>query len=709
MATTEPAARRLALASFVLVAVLYVAAIVLHALASSLGVGDVVTAVLILAVPVVGLVVCRQQPRNRIGWILLAVGLIWGLAGTLDGYGQWGLQRGAPGGKLAEALSNGLWAPALGLMATYLVLLFPDGRMLSRRWLPLAWLSGVSMVAMYVVILTSARWLDLPGTRIANPLQIEAFTHAIGVLVIAVILLPLCSLACVAALVLRYRRSHGEERLQLKWFVVAAASLAVVFLASIGGSAVFSTPEGPNPGWVNGLQLLLTLVVGLVPVAIGIAVLKYNLYEIDVVISKAVVFGALAVFITGGYVAIVVGLGALLPRVMQVNDLVLSVLATAVVAVAFQPVRVRVQRYANRLVYGARATPYEVLSEFASRMRRTRAVTDQLPYMARMVAEGIGASRTEVWLMVGDSLTREACWPVEAADGTAVPAADGTLPALPADRVVAVRQEDELLGAIAVSKTGGEPLTPTEEKLLDDVAAQAGLVLRNARLIEDLRSSRQRLVRAQDEERRRLERDLHDGAQQSLVAVALTLRMASGQPDNAAAVNAAAEQLSEAIESLRELARGIHPAILTERGLGPAVTSLAERSPVPVELTDHLDRRLPATIEATAYFVVAEALTNAAKHAEASQVTVTLEETSDPDVVTVVVADDGRGGVDLSHGTGLRGLTDRVAAADGELQVDSRPQRGTRITCRLPAPRQRIPEQPTGAEHDARTRVGADR
>jgi signal transduction histidine kinase len=662
-----------------------------------------------------GIVICRQQPWNRIGWILLAVGLIWGLGGALDGYGQMGLTApSTPGWRIAEAFSNGLWAPALGLMATYLILLFPDGRLRSARWRPLAWVSGVLIFAMYFVIVTTPSRLDLPGTRIPNPLYIQPFGHILGLLVVPIVLLPLCSLACVVSLVLRFRGSRGEERQQLKWFLVATTALAVLFLLAIGGSVVFADPNGPNPGWVNFLQMLLTVIIGLVPVAIGLAVLKHNLYGIDVIVSKAVAFGALAVFITGAYVAIVVGLGALLPRVVKGNgnDLVLSVVATAVVAVAFQPVRVRVQRFANRLVYGVRATPYQVLSEFASRMRRTRAVTDQLPYMARMVAEGIGAKRAEVWLRVGDGLNREASWPAGAVEGAAettrVPAPDGGLPELPADRVVAVRQEEELLGAIAVTKTGSEPLTPTEEKLLDDVAAQAGLVLLNARLIEDLRSSRQRLVRAQDEERRRLERNLHDGAQQSLVAVALTLRMASGQPDNAAAVDAAAEQLSAAIEELRELARGIHPAILTERGLGPAVNSLAERSPVPVTVTDHLSRRLPETVEATAYFVVAEALTNAAKYAEASAVTVDVDESADG-VVTVVVVDDGRGGVDLSHGTGLRGLSDRVSAADGELHVESRPGQGTTITCRLPVPRQPIPQQPTGVDSDARTAVGAER
>jgi signal transduction histidine kinase len=401
------------------------------------------------------------------------------------------------------------------------------------------------------------------------------------------------------------------------------------------------------------------------------------------------------------------------------------VLATAVVAVAFQPVRVRVQQYANRLVYGARATPYEVLSEFASRMGRTRPATDQLSYMARTLAEGLGASRAEVWLRVGQDLAREAVWPpddkvpavVAVPDAVSENGAAGSdrLPALAADRVVAVRQEGELLGAIAVTKPAGESMTPAEEKLLDDVAAQAGLVLRNARLIEDLRSSRQRLVSAQDEERRRLERNLHDGAQQSFVAVALTLRMASGQlarssPDAAQPFEAASEQLSEAIEELRELARGIHPAILTERGLGPAVNSLAERSPVPVIVADHLDGRAPAAVEATAYFVVAEALTNAAKHADASAVRVDLDRAGEQLIVSV--ADDGRGGVDPAQGSGLRGLTDRIAAADGDLQVDSTPGQGTRITCRLPLPRTRVPEPrghvPTGTAAEMTAISGAE-
>ena len=190
---------------------------------------------------------------------------------------------------------------------------------------------------------------------------------------------------------------------------------------------------------------------------------------------------------------------------------------------------------------------------------------------------------------------------------------------LEAMRVVPVRHLDELLGVITMSKVVAEPVTPTEDEMLQHVASQTGLVLRNLRLVDDLHSSRQRLVTSEDDQRRALERDLHDGAQQSLVAIALTLRMATRHRDPStlsAAATQAADQLQGAIAELRELARGLHPAILTDRGLGPALTSLAERCPVPVRLDNQVTRRLPGPVEGALYFVAAESLTNVAKHAE---------------------------------------------------------------------------------------------
>ena len=706
MNMTETSARRLTWAVFAATVVMYAVGAAVGAATHTLGgVVDVAFAVMMFVFPLVGIMICTRQPRNRIGWILLAIGVVWGVGVLLQSYGQWGHVEEAGalvGWDVALALGSNLWVPAVGLMGTFLILLFPDGHLPTPRWAPVAWFCAVMLVVAYVAATITPGKLEVPGPEVSNPLGVEALRPYPALLLAPYWLLPVCFALCAVALVLRFRLSRGVERLQLKWLALAATVLAVAYLVSIVGSAPFTFSGGREPGWALLLENVSIVCFGLVPVAIGVAVLRHRLFEIDVVISKAVVVGALAVFITVVYVGIVVLLGAALPRVVARDNLALSIVATAVVAVAFEPVRVRVQRYANRLVYGARATPYEVLSDFASRMRGSAAWGEVLPQMARTVGQGVGAVRAEVWLKVGGSLTREAVWPADA-DAVAPVAVvdDGAVPPLGADRVVAVRQEGELLGAITVTEAAGESMTPTEDKLLGDVAAQTGLVLRNARLIEELRMSRQRLVKAQDEERRRLERDLHDGAQQSLVSVALTLRMASGQlsrvaPEAVPPLEQASEQLATAIDELRELARGIHPAILTERGLGPALNSLAERSPLPVTVEAHLDRRPPPTIEATAYFVVAEALTNAAKYAEASHVTVTADSTDN--LLTTTVADDGKGGAKLSlGGSGLRGLTDRVSAADGDLEIESPPGHGTRVTCRLPLP----PEPEPAGSQDA--------
>jgi signal transduction histidine kinase len=375
------------------------------------------------------------------------------------------------------------------------------------------------------------------------------------------------------------------------------------------------------------------------------------------------------------------------------RNLALSILATALVAVAFQPVRERVQRFANRLVYGKRATPYEVLSEFSGGMSHTVATEELLPRMARTVAEAVGAARSDVWLHVGSELIREASWPESnGQERSRVPAASGadevTVPDV--DHAVPVRHQGELLGVIGIKKSAGEGVTPADTKLLEDLASQAGLVLRNVRLIEDLRTSRQRLVAAQDEERRRLERDLHDGAQQRLVAISLALRLARGlvDPDVDGALDErlerASDELVRALAELREFARGIHPAILTERGLVPALQSLAERSPIPAIVESTLDAPLPSAVGATAYFVVSEALANVGKYARATRVSIHVG--ADDGELRVEVADDGIGGADPSRGSGLRGLTDRVAAVDGTLEVHSPTGQGTTLRVRIPIP-----------------------
>jgi signal transduction histidine kinase len=224
--------------------------------------------------------------------------------------------------------------------------------------------------------------------------------------------------------------------------------------------------------------------------------------------------------------------------------------------------------------------------------------------------------------------------------------------------------------------------------LLEDLAAQVGAALDNVRLVEELKASRMRIVAAQDDERRRIERDIHDGVQQRLVALSLALRMASADlrsgSDGAMvdALDEAAEEARAALTELRRLARGIHPAVVSEGGLVAALDSLAERSPVPTEVVGVPSQRLPAPVEVTAYYVVAEALANVAKHARATRVRVSV--TRYDAGLRVEVTDDGIGGAMRGAGSGLVGLSDRVAALDGRLQLDSPPGQGTRLWAEIP-------------------------
>jgi signal transduction histidine kinase len=622
--------------------------------------------------PIIGALVASRHPRNAVGWLMIGAPLLSVLQRVMDVYARRSLVTSPgslPAGDMASWIAIWSWIPFL-TMALLLVLLLPDGRPPSRRWRWVVYLAladcGVRLVAFM------ALW-PLRGVRLLG--NIGPTTPGVPFVTKLVILdfpiFAIVALLTFASMVVRFVRSRGEERQQLKWITLGVLVLGVEFVISIFHS--LSTT----------IDALAIVPLG---VAIGIAILKYRLYDIDVVINKTLVYGAMAGFITAVYVAIVVGIGHALG---STRNLGLSIVATALVAAAFQPVRDRVQRFANRLVYGKRATPYEVLSEFSGGMARAVATEELLPRMARIVAEGVGAARADVWLQVGPELVREASWPQPNGAMRSVVAAPGEGLDVPdADAAIPVRHQGELLGVIGVRKPQGEALKPAEAKLLEDLASQGGLVLRNVRLIEELKMSRQRLVTAQDEERRRLERDLHDGAQQRLVAISLALRMASGMvdpekdPSVRDRLDMASDELGRALSELREFARGIHPAILTDRGLVPALRALAERSTVPTTVEGMVEGRLPAAVEAAAYFVVSEALANVGKYSKATAVTVRADQVER--VLNVEVTDDGIGGADPSRGSGLRGLGDRVAAVDGTLEVDSPPGEGTRLNVRIP-------------------------
>ena len=443
------------------------------------------------------------------------------------------------------------------------------------------------------------------------------------------------------------------------------------------------------------IQSLAIFSFGLIPIAIGVSVLRYHLFDIDVVINRALLFGALAVFITIIYVAIVVGIGAI---VGSRADPILSAAAAAIVALAFQPIRSRAQRFADRLVYGKRAAPYEVLSEFSERLGNAYANEELLPRMARALAGGTGATRADVWVRIGDQLVPEGTWPQDAEALPPIEAVQSDAGELSAIEMrEPIRHQGELLGALSIVKRPGESITPTEEKLVRDLAGQAGLVMRNVALteqlmdhIEQLRASRQRLVHAQDEERRKLERNLHDGAQQQLVALSVKLRLAEGLVDRdpektKAMLGDLQTETGQAIEDLRDLARGIYPPLLADKGLVAALEAQARKGTIAISVEAENVARYPQQVEAAVYFCALEALNNVAKYSGASTAAVRLAQSNGD--LTFEVSDDGAG-FDTGrtdYGTGLRGMADRVEAIGGSLEIRSVPGVGTSVVGRIPA------------------------
>jgi hypothetical protein len=332
-----------------------------HRVSASLaGWDDVFSLVSDLAVPVVGFILASRRPSNRIGWLFLAAGLALALRAFAHHYGLHALVAAPgslPGGRAAMWISNWIWLIPLAMLA-FAFLLFPTGRLRSPRWRPAAWfVGGAFALATADAIVSATRIWSHPFATSFRQLGNLAVVAATYVLLFSALVVS------VAALVARFARSKGEERLQLKWFAAAAVLVLVTFIVGF-------------PANSRALGVLSNLAFLCLWVAIAIAVLKYRLYDIDIVISKAVLYGSLAVFITAVYVALVVGVGTLAGNT---RSPLLAAVAAAVVAVAFQPARQRAGRLANRVVYGRRASPYQVLSDFARRIGGTWAAEDVLP------------------------------------------------------------------------------------------------------------------------------------------------------------------------------------------------------------------------------------------------------------------------------------------------------------------------------------------
>jgi signal transduction histidine kinase len=638
------------------------------------------------------------RAANPIGWVFLAVGSGVALTLPAEGYvlASYDVPYVAslPGTAFAGWISN--LGPALGALAIpMLFLLFPTGRPPTPRWRWVAWLwlAGGALSVIWLMFRPGSIYGERGHFSIDNPVGLPFLDPFRFVLFdVGTTCVFVAAAAAIVSLVVRFRRSKGEERQQTKWLMLVAVAALTIFI-SMGVLNVFV--EQGDAGWTVDDALWVSLVIMLVagiPVATALAIFRHRLYDVDVVISKTIVYAGLAAFIGAAYVAIVVGVGVLLGG--DRSNAALRIAATALVAVAFEPARARLQRFANRLVYGKRATPYEVMAEFGHRMAGVPSPDEVLPDMAEAAARGVGASAARVTLLLPDASERVVTWP----EGAEIGLPTFALPVTHAGRQV---------GEIAVVKPANEPLRPAERALLEDLAGHAGLALHNVRLTadlqgkatelaaqaEELRRSRERLVSARDAQRRRLERELREGVGAELGAIRDDIsRDADLVVTDRAAVQASIDALGDranaALDELRDVARGIFPPLLVEKGLLVALEAHLRKVGVTATLDvdpELRSARLDPAVENAVYFCCVQAVQNAQRHALGADVHVRIE--ADGDLVRFVVHDDGPGFDPASTQAreGMQIMTDRMAALGGELVVESAPGSGTTIVGRVPS------------------------
>ena len=577
-------------------------------------------------------------------------------------------------GAVGVLIINAAWVPGILLVLTVGLLLFPDGRP-AAGWDWLVRFNGL-VVALLVVFNGLA---SHPNSTepIARSL-LDYFDGGLLALIAGLLYLPLIvgGVLAVAVLAGSYRESTGTRRHQIQWI-------------AFGGAAVFAG------GLFRGLDIVGPALAGMVVflACFYVAITKYRLYDIDVVVNRSLQFGALAVFIGGVYVGIVVGVGELLGTESGFG---LSIVASVLVAMAFQPARRRVERWANRLVYGERATPYEVLVRFS---RRSAELSDEelLDRIPQMIVDGTGSETATLWTRTENGFRTGSMWPADRA-GRRIEGIDG-FEDPDADHSVPVFHDGELLGGLSLVKVRGETMTPAEEELLADLASGLGLALRNARLTGELRrqvaeleASRERVLAASDEARRALENDLDSGPQQQLVALKVKLGPTRKLAERAGAEKTAAllEQLEieagAAIQAVRDFAGGIYPPLLEAEGLAVAINQQTRSAAIPIDITDEGIGRYGRDVEAAIYFSVLEALQNTAKYAGATSASVLLRDEAGS--LHFEVHDDGSGfdAATVTRGAGLTGMADRLDTVGGSVNIDSSPGGGTVVTGSVPIP-----------------------
>jgi len=610
-----------------------------------------------LAPAAVGVVIANRQPRNRIAWVLLLGSFALTVQVPLSlalGEG-WGLQMG-----------RALW-PLLYAWPIAITFVFPDGRFLTPRWRWIGAFGVISFVGMMAIAMLDPEPFEGDDASVANPLAdnaVSAWMEDTGLWLIWVVFwLGILGtlVAGSVSMVLRLRRSTGVERLQMMWLAWSAALIPIGLVLCAASWTVF--------GFVDYLVFpFLLLMQVAIAASVGIAVLRYRLYAIERIVNRTLVYASLTFLLLAVYAVITVGLGVFVGG----DSTWVVAVATLAVAVAFRPLRARIQDLVDRRFRRAR---YEGV-------RRVRSFEDEVRDGVQ-APEAIGSVVAEA---LGDPLADLYFWLPETeayADATG----EAVEPPLDARARREIRRDDTRTALLL-----HDPTLLERRDLLDGVLSAAGLSIEMARLrvevriqLAEVEASRTRIVEAGYEERRRLERDLHDGAQQRLVSLGVQLRrLQMSLPREAQILSPALDQIVDevgsAIGDLRQIAAGVRPARLDD-GLAAALRDLARTTPVPLEV-DAPQERVAASVEAAAYFVACEAITNAVKHGSASKVAVRAHRENG--TLHVRITDDGIGGATVRRGSGLAGLRDRVAAHGGTFEIVSPRGGGTTLQVAIP-------------------------
>lgn len=645
---------------------------------------DSINALFLLAFATVGALIASRRPENPIGWIFCISTLLWALGDVLLEYTTYAFIT-VPGSLPAGALLGvfGDWVRGMGffLMLTFLLLLFPNGHLPSPRWRFLAWLIAGLLVAYSIAILLSPYPYTNIDPRLAavrNPLGILVANDLFDRLANSILLLLYPTiLACIVAVFLRFKRARGVERQQLKWFAYGM-TLSILMLIGIVIVMLSSVNAVPGAGW------LFYLAVVFIPISAGIAILRYRLYDIDVLINRTLVYGLLTVSIVGMYVFVVGYLGAFFHTG---NNLPVSLFATGLVAVLFQPLRGLLQRGANRLFYGQRDEPYAVITRLSQRLEATLTPDTVLSTIVETVSQALKLPYAAILLQDEDTLTIAASYGNQTAEPLTFP----------------LVYQRETIGQLQLApRSPGEAFTPADVRLLQELTHQVSLVARTMRLTADLQSSnehlltaRARLVATREEERRRLRRDLHDGLGPALGSLTLQLDTArnlfkSDPPAADALLVDLKTQVQSAITDIRRLVYELRPPTLDELGLVSALREQVTRYRQP-DLSITLNAPecvppLPAAVEVALYRIAQEALTNVVRHAHAQHCVLTLEVDND---ACLEVRDDGQGlAVDYRAGVGLTSMRERAAELGGTCATGPVKAGGTRIFIRLPLPKE---------------------